>query len=227
MEKRAIQEKQFWDKFATKYDRFMQRFAAVYTQLIPLIQEQLKPVDHVLEIATGTGIIALGISEHVSKVTAIDISEPMINIAREKARSEHIDNVEFEVQDGYSLSFYDNQFDTCLIVNALHVMQQPEIVIQEIRRVLKPAGRLIAPTYCHGENLKSHLVSRIMGLLGFKAYSRFSVQSLSDFLTMNGFHINDTHIYAGTPPLAFIVAEKREYQMHYFSIVFRNLPKTN
>ena len=75
--------------------------------------------------------------------------------------------------------------------------------------VLKPSGRLIAPTYCHGENGKSRLVSRIMGLFGFKAYSRFSIRSYSDALTANGFHITDSHVFAGTPPLACLTAQKR------------------
>jgi phosphatidylethanolamine/phosphatidyl-N-methylethanolamine N-methyltransferase len=209
MIERVRKEKRFWDRFAPRYDRFMSRFAGVYAQLVDRIQLELDPSDRVLEIATGTGLIALEISKYVSSVTAIDISEPMIRVARSKARSANIGNVDFHVQDACALSFDDEEFDVCLVVNALHVMLQPELALREIRRVLKPSGRLIAPTYCHGENRKSRLVSRIMGLFGFKAYSRFSIQSYSDALTADGFHITDSHVFAGTPPLACLTAEKR------------------
>jgi ubiquinone/menaquinone biosynthesis C-methylase UbiE len=142
-------------------------------------------------------------------VTALDISEPMIHVARGKARAANIGNGDFQVQDACALSFDDQQFDVCLVVNALHVMQQPDLALREIRRVLKPAGRFIAPTYCHGENRMSRLVSGIMGLFGFKAYSRSSIRSYSDVLTANGFRITDSYLFAGTPPLACLTAEKR------------------
>jgi ubiquinone/menaquinone biosynthesis C-methylase UbiE len=181
----------------------------VYAELVDLIRLKLYSSDRVLEIATGTGLIALEISTHVSSVTAVDISEPMIHVARRKARSANIGNVDFQVQDACALSFDDQQFDVCLVVNALHVMQQPDLALREIRRVLKPSGRLIAPTYCHGENRRSRLVSRIMGLFGFKAYSRFSIRSYSNALMANGFRITDAYVFAGTPPLACLTAEKR------------------
>ena len=211
MNERASEERRFWDRFAPRYDRFMARFAGVYSQLGDRIQLELDSNDRVLEIATGTGLIALEISRYVSAVTAIDISEPMIKVARGKARSANIKNVDFQVEDAYALSFEDEQFDVCLIVNALHVMQQPDVVLREARRVLKPAGRLIAPTYCHGQNGKSRVVSRLMGLFGFKVYSRFSIRSYSDALTANGFHITDLHVFAGTPPLACPMAEKQSH----------------
>ena len=127
MIERVSKEKRFWDRFATRYDRFMSRFAGVYAQLVDRIQLELDSSDRVLEIATGTGLIALEISRHVSAVTAVDISEPMIRVARGKARSANIGNVDFQVQDACALAFDDQQFDVCLVVNALHVMQHSPI----------------------------------------------------------------------------------------------------
>jgi hypothetical protein len=86
------------------------------------------------------------------------------------------------------------------------VVQQPEMVLQQIRQVLKPAGRLVIPTYCHGENLRSRFVSHFMRLFGFKSYSRFTVNSLVNLLRENGFQIKEKQIIDGYPPLAVLTA---------------------
>ncbi|MCX5854615.1 MAG: class I SAM-dependent methyltransferase, partial [Deltaproteobacteria bacterium] len=143
-------EKRFWDKFAKRYDAFMKMAAREYPDLINLILTDLKPDNIVLEIACGTGIISLAISHKVHQVYATDISQAMIDIATTKAKQEKIQNIVFSVQDGYSLNFEDHTFDVCIIANAFHVMQEPERVLKEIRRVLSPDGLLIAPGYCHG-----------------------------------------------------------------------------
>ena len=124
MLERVSKEKRFWDRFAPRYDRFMSRFAGVYAQLVERIQPKLDSTDRVLEVATGTGLIALEISTRVSSVTAVDISEPMIHVARGKARSANIGNVDFQVQDACALSFDDQQFDVCLVVNALRCARE-------------------------------------------------------------------------------------------------------
>jgi len=206
MDRRVTRERSFWDRFAPKYDRFMDRFAGVYERLLPRIRHHLKPTDHVLDVAAGTGIIALGVQAHVRRVTAVDISEPMLRVAQEKARSTGVENLTFHVADAYSLPFRDQRFDACIVANALHVMEHPATVLREIRRVLSPAGRLIAPTYCHGENLPSQAVSRLMGLFGFRACTRFSVDSFSGFLQEHGFRIEDASVFHGTPPLSVVVA---------------------
>ncbi|MCK4689802.1 MAG: methyltransferase domain-containing protein, partial [Candidatus Marinimicrobia bacterium] len=82
---RQEKERHFWDAFANRYDSFMKYLKPAYTILIEYIKEELKPNFVILEVATGTGIIALEMATDVKKVYGIDISPEMINIATEKA----------------------------------------------------------------------------------------------------------------------------------------------
>lgn len=199
-------EKRFWDKFAKMYDAFMKMAAREYPVLINLILADLKQDHTVLEIACGTGIISLAVSHKVHQVYATDISQAMVDIATTKAKQQEIQNIVFGVQDAYSLSFEDHTFDVCIIANALHVMQEPEKVLKEVRRVLKPGGLLIAPGYCHGENMKARFVSWLISLTGFKAYHKFTVRSFSDFIERAGFSLLKNHVLRSRFPLAYVLA---------------------
>lgn len=199
-------EKRFWDKFAKRYDAFMKMAAREYPALINLILSDLRPDNIVLEIACGTGIISLAVSHKVHQVYATDISPAMIDIATTKAKQEKIQNIVFSVQDGYSLNFEDHTFDVCIIANAFHVMQEPGKVLKEVKRVLKPEGLLIAPGYCHGENLKARFVSWLICLTGFKAYHKFTVRSFSDFIEREGFSLLKNQLLKSRFPLAYVLA---------------------
>lgn len=208
MNQRAVNEEgRFWDGFAVSYDRFMRRLADTYSVLIELIWNELKPGDHVLEIATGTGIIALEISRKVKEVTATDISGPMIDIAKEKAEKAGIDNIDFSIQSGYALPFDGGRFDVCIVANALHVMKEPEKCLKEIARVLKADGLLITPTFCHGETFKARIISRIMEFSGFKAYHKYTIQEFADVVEKSGFRILKKQVLEGSIPLLYLVAK--------------------
>lgn len=90
---------------------------------------------NVLEIATGTGLIAVNIADSVQSITATDFSPKMIEAAMKKRVP---DNVHFSVEDATTLSFSDQTFDAVIISNALHFMPDPGEVLKNIRRVLKP-----------------------------------------------------------------------------------------
>ena len=135
-----------------------------YTTLVGKIREELSPAWVALEVAAGTGLITLEIAEKVKKIYAVDITPEMIARAREKAQVKGIKNVEFSVEDAYSLPFPDFGFDVAICTNALHNMIEPQKAIMEMRRVLKSPGSCIVPTFCHGEGLKSQIISRLMAI---------------------------------------------------------------
>ena len=108
--------RKFWNRYSGLYDFEINRFnKAAYEEMYRLMSEVLKADMRVLEVATGTGLITLGIAEFVRQVEATDFSPKMIETA-----------------------------------NALHIMPDPEAALESIRRVLKPGGLLIAPTFAHG-----------------------------------------------------------------------------
>ena len=66
-----------------------------YREISENITQLLSPENSILEIATGTGIIALRLADYFNHIDAIDFSPKMINLAKIKAAKQHISNVNF------------------------------------------------------------------------------------------------------------------------------------
>ena len=205
---RYEKEKKFWEKFAPRYDPFIIRLKRTYDALLGHIGPYLDSSKSVLEIATGTGTVALAIAPGVRMVRACDISGEMIRIARDKLRASGLDNVEFDVQDAYHLNYESESFDLAIASNVLHVMFDPRQALSSVRGMLKPGGLLIAPTYCHGDSLKARMVSSLMSLSGFKAHQKWSVVSYRSFMESNGFELVEYTVVPDIIPLAFSVVRK-------------------
>ena len=205
---RMARERKFWDRSAGRYDLFV-RFAGLpYGRIKELMREELKPDDMVFEAASGTGDVALFAAGIVKHVKCIDISPDMVELSRVKAGDRNIDNVEFDVGDAYELNVEDRSADVVIAVNFLHVLIEPEHVLAEFRRILKDGGVLIVPVYCHGESRISRFMSRCMGITGFKAYNRWSVEGFRTFIEENGFKVQRSVVIKGAIPLEYIMAVK-------------------
>ncbi len=177
-------DKSFWDRLAKIYNNMFEN-KKTYRLLYSMINDSLKQDMHVLEIGTGSGMIARAISSTVKDVVAVDYSEKMIE---ECKNIEHSENVTFKVQDSNSLEFTDNSFDAVIIANVLHIIDKPENTLNEIKRVLKDDGILIAPTYMWKEcSLKGRIQKRIMIRRGFPIYHYWNSEEYIQFLSDNGF----------------------------------------
>ena len=197
---------QFWDRIAKRYEWITSKITRDYPALIQRIVNDVNGAENVLEVATGTGLIAIELAGNVGMIEAIDFSLKMIEFAKRKAFKDRIENIHFSVQSAYSLEFEDGKFDIAVCSNALHCMDNPEKALSEIRRVLKDNGIIIAPTFCHGVNWRSRLISRIMSLTGFKSYHRFSTGEFFDLVTSCGFKIMKKDISDDFIPLAYVFA---------------------
>ena len=142
------EHKNFWDKNAGRYDRFMRKDRAAYEEMYTLIRPVVK-AKTVLELATGTGLIAKHIVNAAAHIEATDASAEMIAKAKRDNQSVKL---HFSVQDMFRLPYANQSFDVVIVSNALHIVPQPEKALQEIKRVLKDDGVLIAPTFTHAGN---------------------------------------------------------------------------
>ena len=142
------EHKNFWDKNAGRYDRFMRKDRAAYDEMYELIRPVVRHKT-VLELATGTGLIAKHIVNAAAHIEATDASAEMIAEAKRDTRSAKL---HFSVQDMFCLPYAEESFDVVIVSNALHIVPQPEKALQEIKRVLKDDGTLIAPTFTHAGN---------------------------------------------------------------------------
>jgi len=148
----------FWDQSASNYDNTEERFEFIHSRSRENTKRYLKDTDIVLDYGCGTGTTACGISGLVKSVRAIDISTGMIEIAKGKAATGGVVNVDFEQADIFDEEFENGSFDVVLAFNMLHTVPDPESVVQRTVELLKPSGLFISVTPCLGGK-KSALVS--------------------------------------------------------------------
>lgn len=202
--------KTFWNRYAKIYDIEIDRFnRSAYSEMYRLISGALTKEMKVLEIATGTGLIAIHIAEAAQSVAATDFSPKMIEAATKKRTP---DNVHFSVEDATALSFLDQTFDAVIISNALHIMPDPELVLKNIKRVLKPNGLLIAPTFSHGHLRDStwKLNAFLLKMIGFETYSKWKPEEYVDFINRNGFSVQTWKVLRAAFPLVYLEAKLQE-----------------
>jgi ubiquinone/menaquinone biosynthesis C-methylase UbiE len=210
MDNRQNKERRFWDKFANIYDSFINViFSTTYKSILDNLNSDLNATHNVLDIGTGTGIIPFSICLKVSSVIATDISPEMIRNANQKQKKLNIQNIDFQVQDSYNITFPDKTFDIVIASNLLHILYEPDKPINEVKRVMKDNGLFIAPTLCVGEDTKSRIVAGIVGTLsGFRVVNKWSIHEFKTVLTKNGFIIKKIVIIDGRFPLVYIVLGK-------------------
>lgn len=207
---RAELERKFWNSKARGYDKVVNKFfPRIYEIVIENLMQDTRQSQKLLEVATGTGILAIQLSSQVSHITALDISPEMLQVAKEKISKDQINNIDFRIGDACNLEFADKSFDTIVASSVLHLLYQPELALQEIRRVLSDSGSIIIPTFCHGANLKSRILSRILSLLGQKTRSRWNQKSFMAFVENNGFKITKDVYVNDKIPLLYLVAIKK------------------
>lgn len=197
----------FWDRTAKIYDRFMRRDAAAYDRMYALLRLVVRDKT-VLELAAGTGLIAKHIANAAEYIEVTDAYEQMI---RQAERENHAENLHFSVQDMFCLPYADAAFDVVIVSNALHIVPQPEKSLREIKRVLKDDGVLIAPTFTHAENSFSGK-GRVflMRLAGFPLHSRWTSGEYLAFLTANGWTVRKSIVLQASFPLTYVECEKTE-----------------
>ena len=201
------EHKNFWDKNAGRYDRFMRKDRAAYEELYALIRPAVK-AKTVLELATGTGLIAKHIVNAAAHIEATDTSLEMIAEAKRDNRSAKL---HFSVQDMFRLPYANQSFDVVIVSNALHIVPQPEKVLAEIHRVLKDDGVLIAPTFTHaGNSFSGKVKAFFMKLAGFPLHSKWTSEEYLRFLRQNGWAVRKSVVLKASFLLTYAESEKTE-----------------
>jgi ubiquinone/menaquinone biosynthesis C-methylase UbiE len=100
------------------------------------------PTDaRVLDVATGTGNLAIPLAHSGAVITGMDIAPNLLAQARERAAAEGL-NVQFDEGDAEQMSYADGTFDAVVTMFGAMFTPRPEIVAAELARVLKPGGVL-------------------------------------------------------------------------------------
>ena len=200
-------KKTFWDRTAKSYDHFMKKDHKAYKQMYSLIYPVVRH-KQVLELATGTGLIAKHIVRSADHIEATDASQEMIEQAKQGVKSTKL---YFSVQDMFHLPYADQSFDVVIVVNALHIVPEPEKALSEIRRVLKDDGVLVAPTFTHADNAFFGKVKAFfMKLAGFPLHSKWTSHEYLVFLRENGWTVQKSTVLKASFPLVYAECVKSE-----------------
>lgn len=200
-------KKTFWDRTAKSYDHFMKKDHKAYKQMYSLIYPVVRH-KQVLELATGTGLIAKHIVRSADHIEATDASQEMIEQAKQGVKSTKL---YFSVQDMFHLPYADQSFDVVIVANALHIVPEPEKALSEIRRVLKDDGVLVAPTFTHADNAFFGKVKAFfMKLAGFPLHSKWTSHEYLVFLRENGWTVQKSTVLKASFPLVYAECVKSE-----------------
>jgi demethylmenaquinone methyltransferase/2-methoxy-6-polyprenyl-1,4-benzoquinol methylase len=107
---------------------------------------ELRPGDAALDVCCGTGDLSLELAKRVSpggSVVGCDFSEPMLDLAREKAASRGAESIRFEWADALQLPYDDERFDAVTVGFGVRNFADHDRGLREMSRVLRPGGRLV------------------------------------------------------------------------------------
>ena len=185
-------ETRFWNKVADRYSRRPISDEAVYERKLDITRKYFQADMEMLEIGCGTGTTAIAHAPYVGHILATDLSPRMIEIATGKARAANADNVTFKVSSVESLDLPDASIDAVMAHNLLHLLEDRELVIGDIHRMLKPGGVFVTSTACIGDMMLPLRfivpVGRFLRL--FPAVKIFSVTELRASFEKAGFEID-------------------------------------
>ena len=103
---------------------------------------ELQPHFSVLDVATGTGLLARALAPHVHRVVGLDATPEMLHAGRRQAQADVLRNVVFEEGDAEHLPYPNDSFDLVTNRIAMHHFQHPLGPAQEMARVCRPGGHV-------------------------------------------------------------------------------------
>jgi len=103
-----------------------------------------------LDVGCGSGLFAIRLVQTLPglRVVAVDLSEPMLELARLNAAGAGVDGVTFVQADAKALPFEDGSFDLVLSQHTLHHIPLPELLVSEAVRVARPGGCVLLRDLC-------------------------------------------------------------------------------
>jgi SAM-dependent methyltransferase len=117
--------------------------------------------EKVLDVGCGTGVVAITAARTGARATGLDLTPELLNQASENARIAQMEDIVWTEGDAENLPYPDASFDVVVSQFGHIFAPRPEVAVMEMRRVLKPSGRLAFASWP-----PEHLVGRMFSLIG-------------------------------------------------------------
>jgi demethylmenaquinone methyltransferase/2-methoxy-6-polyprenyl-1,4-benzoquinol methylase len=175
---KKIQVKDMFNNISSKYDRINQVMTLKMDQNWRQIVYNLSMQDNpkkIIDIATGTGDIALCFANDDVEVIGIDNAKQMLDIANQKKSS--FKNIQFQLEDAENMSFENNSFDVATVGFGVRNFDDLNKGLNEIKRILKPGKKIII--------LETAVPSFFLLRLGYLFYTKMVVPFLGKIIAGN------------------------------------------
>ena len=203
----------YWSRFSATYDE-NQEYVVGKTFLDEVKRNitNLTDLREVLELGCGTGYFTESIVKNAKHVFATDLSEELLEKARERLGEN--EKITFQKENCMNISFTSDKFDTVLMANLIHVIENPFKVLQECYRILKNDGLLIITSFTNHGMKPLEIIK-----LGFRfikvwgkppRYSHFSPGSLCSLMESTGFSIEESKVLGDRTKSVFIIGRKNK-----------------
>ena len=170
-------------------------FGQVFRQGLKAIIKKMDclDTDNVLEIGIGTGS-SLQYYPSETKVVGIDISPDMLHLAQKKITNDNIPNKHILMMNGERLCFPDNTFDKVVGMYVVSVTQNPQILVEEMKRVCKNDGDIYIVNHFSTEQDNTFVkmfekglmpISKILGWKPYFPFDEFNAYANLDVLEMS------------------------------------------
>ena len=200
-----MSDRDYWERHARNYDASLRWvLGRPLPRMLELASEAVRGKRRVLEVAAGTGIVTSAIAQTSEIVVATDYASAMVESLEGRVQDAGLNNVSCEQADIYALPYEAAEFDTVVAANVLHLVPDLPAAIEALRKVTKPGGSLVVPTFCHDETRLSWLVSRVLAVSGFPAHRRFTMQSLRKALEESSVKVVGAELLPGLIPVGFV-----------------------
>lgn len=140
----------------------------------------LKKSMTVLDLGAGDGYLSRAVARSVKKVVAVDISAEMLRELAKKAGDEGINNIQTLESDGCDMPVADSSIDLVCANMYLHHIEEPELALKEMKRVLKPGGKVFLA------DLKEHSNSELKERM-HDIWQGFSLEDVEGWFRKCGF----------------------------------------
>jgi ubiquinone/menaquinone biosynthesis C-methylase UbiE len=147
-----------------------------------------QPGDRILDVGCGTGAFLASLAHRFesSQLSGVDPSVEMLSVARDRLES----NVVLVAARAEELPFSDESFDAVVSTNVFHFLREPRRALGEMRRVLRPGGRLIISDWCD-DFLACRLCDLYLRLFSRSHYRMYGTHSCRRLLDETDFSVND------------------------------------
>jgi SAM-dependent methyltransferase len=121
---------------------------------------EIKPGEAVLDVGTGTGVVAITAARAGASVTGLDLTPSLLDVARQNSSIAGLDAIQWVEGDVENLPFPDRHFDVVVSQFGHMFAPRPGVTLSEMRRVLKPGGRIAFATWP-----PEHFFGRLFGFV--------------------------------------------------------------